>query len=139
MCISDGFKSYSVLELNTSCSFIYIFCISCSSLKRFFVCFNSSSCSKIWWAILLNDNMDLHMSSLGILVPGPSFVFYVTSVRFTEVWHIIWFFTGTLVWYHTYTSTQTHIAHSETSRQTHPYKYIFTLTVMCSQWPPLLH
>ena len=70
---------------------------------------------------------------------GPSFVFYATSVKFTEVWHIIWFFTGTLVWYHTYTSTQTHIAHTETSRLTHPYKYIFTLTVMCSQWLPLLH
>ena len=33
----------------------------------------------IWFAILLNDNMDLHMSSLGSLVPeGPWCVFYIT-------------------------------------------------------------
>ena len=35
-----------------------------------------------WWAILLNDTMDLHMSSLGTLVTeGPWCVFYATKCQ----------------------------------------------------------
>ena len=49
--------------------------------------------------ILLNDNMDLHMSSLATLVSE-------YSVKFTEVWDI--FFTGTLIWYHTHKYKDTH-------------------------------
>ena len=46
--------------------------------------------------------------------------FMQQDVKLTEVLHV-WFFAGTLkIWYHT------HTAHSETSRLTHPYKYIFT-------------
>ena len=37
----------------------------------------------IWYTILLNDNMDLQMSSLPTLVPeGPWFVFYATRQQF---------------------------------------------------------
>ena len=36
----------------------------------------------MWCAILLNDNMDLHMSSLGTLVPeGPWYVFYAARCQ----------------------------------------------------------
>ena len=34
---------------------------------------------------------------------------------------------------------QRHTGHSETSRLTHLYKYIFTPAIMCSQQLPLLH
>ena len=33
--------------------------------------------------------------------------FMQQGVKFTEVWHM-WFFAGTLIWYHTHTNTQTH-------------------------------
>ena len=95
-------------------------------------------------AVLLNDNMDLHMSSLGNLVPdlmcvlGPKVLhvcFMQQGVKFTEVWHM-WFFN----WYSDLKShTQTHTAYSAASRLTHPYKYTFTPPVMCSQQLPLLN
>ena len=92
----------------------------------------------IWCAILLNDNTDLHMSSLGTLVPeGPWCVFYVTrrQVYWGLTHNVV--FTGTLIWYHTH--KHTHKAHSGASRLTHPYKYLFTPPVMCWQQLPLLH
>ena len=64
--------------------------------------------------------------------------FMQQGIKFTEVWHIMWLFTGTLIWYQTRRQTQTHTAHSGTSRLTHPYKYIFTPPAMCSQQLPLL-
>ena len=61
----------------------------------------------------------------------------------------LWFFTGTLIWYHTYTQTNTHThthththkdtKHTRASRLTHPYKYIFISPAMCSQQLSLLH
>ena len=93
-----------------------------------------------WCAISLNDNMDLHISSLGTLVPeGPWGVFYATRCQ------VYWdlknnvVFTGTLIRYHTHKNTQTHTTRSEASRLTHPWKYTFTPPVMCSQQLPLLH
>ena len=86
---------------------------------------------------LPNDNMDLHMSSLGTLVPEGTFM--QQGVRFTEVWHIMWFFTGTLIWYHKHTHTHTHTAHSGASRLTLPHKCIFAPLVMCSKQLPLLY
>ena len=59
-----------------------------------------------WCAILLNDNTDLHMSSLGTLVPeGPWCVFYVTrrQVYWGLTHNVV--FTGTLIWYHIHTNT----------------------------------
>ena len=91
----------------------------------------------IWCAILLNDNMDLHMLSLCTLVPeGPWCVFCATRHQvFSSLKHIT-----VSYWYsdlikHTHTHTHTHTAHStpEVSRLTHPYKYISTSPVMCSQ------
>ena len=87
----------------------------------------------IWCAVLLNDIMDLHMSSLGTLVPeGPCCVFYAT--RYQVYWNLIpcVFFASTLICYH----TQTHkdISHSGTKRLTHPHRYVlsFVLTAaMC--------
>ena len=62
--------------------------------------------------------------------------FMQQGLKFTEVWHRMWFFTGTLIWSPSHTQTQTHTqrhtAHSGFSRWTHPYKHIFTPTVMCS-------
>ena len=53
------------------------------------------------------------------------------GVKFTEFWHM-WFFTGTLIGYHTQTHIQRHTALSGASRFMHTYKYILT-PVMCSQ------
>ena len=81
-----------------------------------------------------NDNMDLHMSSLGTLVTeGPWCVFYATDIKFVEFWHIMWFFTSTQSDFH----TQTHIAHSRASRVTHPFKNIYQL--LCSHGSYLYH
>ena len=60
----------------------------------------------IWCAILPNDNMDLHISSLGTLVPeGLDVYFMQQGTKFTEIWHLMWLFTGTLIWYHTHKNT----------------------------------
>ena len=62
--------------------------------------------------------------------------FMQQSAKFTEDWHIMWFFTGTLIRHH---KTNTHTAHSGASRLTQPDKYIFAPPVICSQRLPLLH
>ena len=80
------------------------------------------------------------MSSLGSLVPeGPWCVFY--AIRHQAYWGLTHTIQVKYIWYHTHkhTNTQTHTAHSAASRLTHPYKYIFTPTVICSQQLPLLH
>ena len=54
---------------------------------------NGWSCH-IWCAILLNDNMNLHMSSLGTLIPeGPWCVFYATRHK------VYWDLTYNVVFY----------------------------------------
>ena len=73
-----------------------------------FLWLNEWSCH-IRCTILLNDNMDLHMSSLGTAVPeGPWCVFFVTrhQVYWGMTHHV--FFTCTLIWYHTHKHTNTH-------------------------------
>ena len=86
----------------------------------------------VWCAILLNGNRDLHMSSFGTLVPEwPRCVFYATKqgVKVPEVWHIMWFFTGTQILYHTHTQThtQTH-THTHTHTNTHTHTHTHTHT-----------
>ena len=97
----------------------------------------------IWCATLLNDIMDPHMSSLGTLVPvleGTSCVFMHQGVKFNEVWYIMWvLLVITHTHTHTHTHTQSYTAHSGASALTHPYKYKFTPSVMCSQQWSLLH
>ena len=82
----------------------------------------------IWCAILLNDIMDLHMSYLGKFVPEGPWCIMQQGVKFTEVWHVMWLFTSTLIWYHTHinTRTQRHTAHFGASRMIHLYKSILT-------------
>ena len=131
-------KSHSILSTYCSSTFVHSPLIS---LLRppptptvlsavLFVWLNKWS-HHIWCAVFLPDNMDLHMSSLGTLVPErPWCVFY--AIRHLNI-------TGTLIWYH----SQTHTAHSGTSTLTStltdPYKYKFTPPVMCSCQLPLLH
>ena len=83
----------------------------------------------IWYAILLNDNMDLQISSLGTLVPkGPWCVFYAT--RRQVYWGLThMFFTGTLIWYYTHTHTHTHTQHTHT-HNTHTHTHTHTHTLM---------
>ena len=58
--------------------------------------------------------------------------FLQQGIKFTEVWHIMCFLL--VLWFDiTHTNTQTHTAHSGASRLAHPYKCIFTPSVMCSQ------
>ena len=83
----------------------------------------------IWCAILLNDNMDLHVSSYGTLVPeGPWCMFY--AIRHQVYWgltHVVVFY-----WYSDLIShTQTHTAHSGASRLTHSYN-IYLHHLLCA-------
>ena len=88
--------------------------------------------------------LDLHMSSLGTLVPEePWCAFYATRHQ------VYWGLTHVdSCWYsnllshtqtHTHTHTHTHTAHSEASRLTHQYKYIFRPPAGCSQQLSFLH
>ena len=52
--------------------------------------------------------------------------FMQQSIKFMEVWHIMWLLTGTL-YLILLSHTQTHIAHLGASRLTHPYKYKYYL------------
>ena len=61
--------------------------------------------------------------------------FMQQGVKFTEVWHKMWFLLVLWFCYHTHKNA----AHSWVIRLTHPYKYVFTPPVMCSQQLPLLH
>ena len=73
-------------------------------------------------AILLNDIMNLLMSSLGNLVlEGPRCVFY--ALRRQVYCRICWYF-YLISYKHQHTQTQRHIANSGASRLTHPYKYV---------------
>ena len=92
----------------------------------------------IWCDILLNDIMDPHISNLGTSVPeGPWCVFYATKRQ------VYWGLTHMIFCWHsddiTHIQTHRHTVHSEASRLTHPYNYIFTPPVMCSQQRSLLH
>ena len=92
----------------------------------------------IWCANLLNDNMDLHMHVEPLYLSTRRTLMCVLCNKVSSLLrHMLWFFTGTLIWYHTH--TQMHTTHSGTSRLMHPCKYIFTPLVMCSQKLLLLH
>ena len=68
----------------------------------------------IWCAVLLNDNMDLHMSSLGTLLPeGPWCVFYATRCQvYCGLTHSVVFY-----WYFNF------ISHTHTHTHMHTHKY----------------
>ena len=86
--------------------------------------------------VLFSDNINQHMSSLGSLVPeGPGCVFY--AIRH----HVYLGLTHTIchIYLIRHTQTQKHTHHTQASRLTHPYKYIFTPAVICSQQLPLLN
>ena len=79
----------------------------------------------IWRAIILNANMDIHMSSLVTLVPvGPSFVFYVTRHQ------VYWGLTHNAVfyWYSnliSHTQTCKHTQHTQRSVDWHTHVNIY--------------
>ena len=79
----------------------------------------------------INDIMDLHMSSLGTLVPGLRCVFYATSYQVYEG------LTHNEVFTPIHKKRNT--AHSGTNRLTHPYKHILTLPVVCTQQLSVSH
>ena len=85
------------------------------------------ACLLILWIYTCQALLPLYQKDLDVC-------FMQQVIKFTEVSHM-WFFAGTVIWYH----TQRHTAHSGTSKLTDPYKYIFTSPVMCSQQLPLLH
>ena len=88
-------------------------------------------------AILLDDIMDVHMSSFRTLMH-----FYATSGEiYWGLTHDVVFclYSDMISHTHTHIHTQRHTAHPGASRLTHPYKYIFIPTVMCSQQLSLLH
>ena len=73
---------------------------------------------------------------------GSSCLFYVTrhQVYWGLTLHVVFcWYSGLISHAHKHTYIQRHIAHSGANVLTHPYKYIFTPTVMCSQQLSLLH
>ena len=81
----------------------------------------------IWYTVLLNDNMDLHMSNLGTLVPeGPWCVFYATRCQ------LYWVLTRNVVFYwysdlishtlkHALKHTNNFFKNFENSTTSHPF------------------
>ena len=109
-----------------------------------FLWLNGWSCH-IWCAILLNDNMDLHMSNLctNLLPERPWCMFYATRHQiYRDLTHnVVFYWYSDLIWHtHTHTHTRTH-THTKTHKHTltHPNKYIFTPSATCSQQLPLPH
>ena len=93
----------------------------------------------ISYATFLNDIMDVQMLSFKILMHV--LCNKVSSLLRSDTWCsfllVLWFdITHTQK---TQTHTQRHTTHSQASRPTHPFKYTFTPTVMCSQQLSLLH
>ena len=80
----------------------------------------------------------LHRSRFGTLAPElPCCVFYATSPQVYTRWSDTrWFL---LVLWFDITHPQAHTARLAASKLTHPYRYIFTPPVMCSQQVPLIH
>ena len=60
----------------------------------------------------------LDMLSLGTAVRDMYFI--PQSSKFTEVWHKMPYFAGTLIWYHKHIYPQRHTTHSGANRLTHP-------------------
>ena len=85
----------------------------------FFLWLDGWSCH-IWCPILLNDIIDEQTLNLRTLI-------HVLCNNLSSLLSSdMWLFAGT------HTDTKRHTAHSGASRLIHPYKYIFTPTVMCS-------
>ena len=84
-----------------------------------------------WCAILLNDNMDLHMSSM-YLRNRRTLMCVLCNKASSRLLRsdtcgfllVLWF---------DITNTQTHTTHSGASRLAHPCKCIFTPLVICSK------
>ena len=77
-------------------------------LLSFFLWLNKWSCHS-WCVILLNDNMGLHMSSLGMLVPvWHWYVFH--AIRHQVCWglthSVVFYWYSDLISHHTHTHTQ---------------------------------
>ena len=89
--------------------------------------------SHIWWAVLLNDDMDLHMLSLGTLLPeGPWCVFYATSKGSSLLRSDMWCGFLLVLWFDiTHKQTDKHTAHSRASRLTHSY-IIYLQHLLCA-------
>ena len=91
----------------------------------------------VWCVILLNYIMDLnHMPSQSTLVPeGPVVCFMKQGVKFSDVWHLMWFYASILICYHK------DLQHPQgpIDWHIHIYKYLLAPTVMCSQQLRAIH
>ena len=99
--------------------------MSCNGHETGFFLWLNGWLNHIWCAILLNDIMDLHMSSLGTLDLGVCFK--QQDVKFTEVWNM-WFFAGTLTLYHTHKPTQ----HTHGPVDLHTHINIYLHHLLCA-------
>ena len=64
---------------------------------------------------------------------------FTQGVKFTDVWHIKRYFSGTLILYHTHKYTQKHTEQSGPNRLTQPHKHILKPPAMRSQQISVLH
>ena len=65
-----------------------------------------------------------------------SLCFIQIGVKFTEVWHIMWFFAGTLIWYYIHTNIRTHtnknIQHTQGAVDWHTHINIYLHQLLCA-------
>ena len=102
---------------------------------------NGWSCH-IWCAILINDIMDPHMPGLSTRKSLLCDLFYVTrhQVYWGLTHNMVYFWYSKLISHtQTHIHTQRHTVQSGVSTLRHPYKYIFTPPVTCSQQLSLLN
>ena len=94
----------------------------------------------IWFVVLLNDFMQLCLSSLDTVVPeGLTVCFMQQGITFTKIGEKMQIFTSTLILYLSHIYRQRHTAHTGTNRLTYSYKNIYPPPVMCSQQLSVLH
>ena len=54
------------------------------------------------------------------------------DIKFTEVWHMIWFFAGILLWYHTHKQSHKHTQHTEGPVDWHTHINIYLHQLLCA-------
>ena len=85
----------------------------------------------IWCAILLNNNMGLHMSSVGTLVPeGPWCVFYATrrQVYWGRTHNVIFYWYSDLIW-----QTHIHTQYTQGPVDWHTHINVYLHHLLCAQ------
>ena len=120
-----GFKNYLQRWYITNPFPFFEFCPSPSNLLKHY-----SSFAFVFW-------MNGRSHHIWCAIQKDLAVFY--AIRYKVYWgltHVVFCLCSDLI---SHTHTDTHTTHAGANRLTHPYKYISTPPVICSQQLPVLH